>query len=190
MSSNLMNLKGKKFGRLTVNKRIESIKYTIWECICDCGTIKNIMASNLRKGHVKSCGCFRKDSQSKRARKEPGRNGFSTLKNKYKKNAKQRKLKWDLNDEQLMLLFKGNCYYCNSIPKQVCKAERYSTEEAAIHSQFIYNGIDRINNNIGYEFENCVSCCKMCNWMKLNFELNEFFSKIEEIALYKLGLKK
>lgn len=58
-SEDLIN---QKFGKLTV---IESLNKknkngsTIWKCICDCGTIINVNAGDLKSGHTKSCGCLR-----------------------------------------------------------------------------------------------------------------------------------
>ena len=43
------------------------------------------------------------------------------------------------------------------------------------------NGIDRIDSNIGYIKENCVSCCWTCNKMKNNFSQKEFLEKINKI---------
>jgi len=37
-----------------------------------------------------------------------------------------------------------------------------------------YQGIDRINNNVGYESGNCVPCCNICNRAKLNRDKNAF----------------
>jgi 5-methylcytosine-specific restriction endonuclease McrA len=39
---------------------------------------------------------------------------------------------------------------------------------------FIQSGIDRIDNTLGYNIENCVSCCKDCNRAKSDKTLNEF----------------
>lgn len=52
---------GRKFGKLTVLKRIENktnTKSTIYECKCDCGTIIHASRSHLTMGDVKSCGCL------------------------------------------------------------------------------------------------------------------------------------
>ena len=55
----LNDLTGKRFGRLTVIHRAESIKgQTIWHCRCDCGNEKDVHAANLIKGSTKSCGCW------------------------------------------------------------------------------------------------------------------------------------
>ena len=56
---------GKRYGLLQVLERAESkvlsngVKYAQWLCKCDCGTIKEVYASFLRSGQVKSCGCLR-----------------------------------------------------------------------------------------------------------------------------------
>lgn len=61
----LKDLTGQRFGHLVVVKRGED-KYSssgrkriTWDCLCDCGKIKNnIDANNLKQGHVSSCGCM------------------------------------------------------------------------------------------------------------------------------------
>lgn len=54
-----LELSGKRFDRLLVIKQIGRDKHrkVIWECICDCGTIKNIVTGELTGGQ-KSCGCL------------------------------------------------------------------------------------------------------------------------------------
>ena len=60
---NFIDLTGRKFGRLTVLKRVENDKhkYIKWLCMCDCGIKKIIMGSHLKNGNTKSCGCFRRE---------------------------------------------------------------------------------------------------------------------------------
>jgi hypothetical protein len=36
-----------------------------FDCLCDCGKSKNVALSKLRSGNTKSCGCIRKEPQSK-----------------------------------------------------------------------------------------------------------------------------
>ncbi len=61
-----IDLTGKKFGRLLVIKRGETInKRTNWVCECECGNIVEINSYNLLKGRTKSCGCYRKEKLSK-----------------------------------------------------------------------------------------------------------------------------
>lgn len=55
------DLTGKKFGRLTVIKRVGDKKQTQYLCECECGNKKIVYASNLLRGKSISCGCYRKE---------------------------------------------------------------------------------------------------------------------------------
>ncbi len=53
------DLTGQKFGRLTVLSRGENKGInTMWNCICDCGNIKEFYRSGLMCGGSQSCGCL------------------------------------------------------------------------------------------------------------------------------------
>lgn len=56
-----LDLSCKRFGRLTAIEKVGTQKYngTLWRCKCDCGKETISLASNLRAGNVKSCGCLR-----------------------------------------------------------------------------------------------------------------------------------
>ena len=83
----------------------------------------------------------------------------------YKRRAKERGHKWDLTEEQFAEITKKNCYYCGAKPKNIIKQMPYSNGE------YIYNGIDRIDNTKGYVIDNIVPCCKFCNFQKKNLIL-------------------
>lgn len=52
----------KIFGRLTVIEKVGSRNSIIyWKCVCVCGNFKEVSSSNLRNGHVASCGCLKRD---------------------------------------------------------------------------------------------------------------------------------
>lgn len=64
----LIDLTGKKFGRLTAIKRDENIsskKGAYWICKCNCGNEKSIKSASLINGSTKSCGCLNKEIISK-----------------------------------------------------------------------------------------------------------------------------
>ncbi|WP_037547415.1 hypothetical protein [Spirochaeta lutea] len=71
----------------------------------------------------------------------------------YKRKAKANDREFELTKEQFDRLSTGNCYYCNVEGP---------------------NGIDRIDNSKGYSIENCVSCCKHCNYVKGNLSIKLF----------------
>jgi len=61
-----INLKGKKFHRLSVLKRAVNTPRVCWVCRCDCGEITTVDASRLKSGHTKSCGCAQRESVIRR----------------------------------------------------------------------------------------------------------------------------
>lgn len=71
----LIDLTGKRFGRLTVLKRANDWidkngkKYVRWECKCDCGNISYPFRSSLMDGSVKSCGCYHSEKSSEAGKK-------------------------------------------------------------------------------------------------------------------------
>lgn len=55
------DLTGRTFDRLTVIERCDySITGAIWRCRCRCGMLKDVRATHLRNGNVRSCGCLMK----------------------------------------------------------------------------------------------------------------------------------
>ncbi len=54
----LIDLTGKKFGRMKVLSRDTTRKGVFWNCVCDCGNSRSVVSQNLRDGITKSCGCL------------------------------------------------------------------------------------------------------------------------------------
>jgi len=63
---NAADLTGRKFGRLLVQKRLESDKagHARWNCLCECGNSKTVLATNIIRGITQSCGCLHKERTS------------------------------------------------------------------------------------------------------------------------------
>lgn len=61
---------GTIYGKLTVLSETETRtdKKVHWLCRCECGKEKEVSGRDLRGGHVKSCGCYRRDVTRKNAR--------------------------------------------------------------------------------------------------------------------------
>ena len=58
------DLTGQRFGRLTVlHPEPIPTKYGkyAWRCKCDCGNETTVLATNIKTGDTKSCGCLRRD---------------------------------------------------------------------------------------------------------------------------------
>jgi hypothetical protein len=58
-----LDLIGKRFGRWRVIGTAPRSYQTMWECVCDCGAVRQVSGANLTTGHSTSCGCFREENR-------------------------------------------------------------------------------------------------------------------------------
>ena len=168
----LENLAGKKFGLLTVLERIENTPggNTRWRVRCDCGKETTPSAYNLKTGHTNSCG----DRKHHSATLPKGESAFRILFSDMRRGAGKRGYSWNLSNSYVRNITSMNCYYCDRIPSQ-------SINRNDSNGAYIYNGIDRINNSIGYTEENTVPCCKDCNYAKRERSHGEFISWVLDV---------
>jgi len=100
---------------------------------------------------------------------------FNELFSRYKNRAKEKNRKWDLTKEEFRYLTKQNCYYCGKIPSQNAR------KNSRFNGIYIYNGLDRLDNKIGYIKKNVVSCCGRCNFAKAGLSYDEFIAWIKKV---------
>ncbi len=187
-----INLTGKIFGRLRVielgiKPKNSKSHHVFWKCYCDpelggCSTILNIDGGSLRSGRTQSCGCLNSEINSNKipSNKLPlGDASFNTLYARYRANARDRNKEWSLTKKDFKILTQSKCFYCDSEPSQIV----LGNGENNCNGNYIYNGIDRLDNNIGYIIDNCVSCCKRCNYAKHNMTKDEFIELVKKIYL-------
>ena len=57
------DLTGKRFGRLLVTKKLAPRKWRNywWKCLCDCGSVVEVVGGQLTRGKKNSCGCITKE---------------------------------------------------------------------------------------------------------------------------------
>jgi len=168
-----IDLTGQKFGRWMVIKR--SYPNSKWGqprylCKCNCGKEKVVDGRDLKNGKSKSCGCIWRETK----RLGYGIAGKNALTNNYKSHAIERGIEFNLTIKQFEKLTQQECYYCGTKPNQIIK---YKTG----FGEYTYNGVDRINNDLGYTPENSVACCKTCNSAKGILTLQEFEDWIKKI---------
>jgi hypothetical protein len=153
--SNAINLSNKKFGKLTVLIPVFTNRYGVyWRCKCDCGTIKNILASKLIRGKTKSCGCLQKEIMQKRNQK--GKNNSN-----YKDGTSLK--------QHYCIICKINPISYNNwlYGKKQCKKCYYKTLKGSGNPRFID---DRTNNNkckCGKRISKYSKQCMTC-WNKLS----------------------
>jgi hypothetical protein len=64
---NVLDLTGKRFGKLTVIERVGATKKynALWLCRCDCGNTTKARGTSLKRGETVSCGCMVEDRVNK-----------------------------------------------------------------------------------------------------------------------------
>ncbi len=182
------DLSGQTFGRWHVSDEVRPGQGgPYWKCRCVCGTIKFVVGRTLVSGESTSCGCFRSEVFKRRVRKGRGESGANKLLYKYKKGAERRRISFTLTTDEFFALTSGNCYYCGTSPHQTMSTAnlRVDTQEAIEWSSFIYNGIDRVDNDQGYDSKNCVTCCGDCNFLKSSLPQERFMALVGKIARHR-----
>lgn len=173
----LINLTGLTFGFLYVkNFSHTDGKHRYWLCECICKKEILVITANLKRGTSKSCGCMREYLKALKTGIDPIELAYRSIFNDYKSRAKQKKFEFELSFEMFKILLNNNCYYCGSPPF----LSKQATNKLG-SGTILYNGIDRKNNNIGYIINNCVTCCKICNYAKKAMEYNDFVCWLNKI---------
>jgi hypothetical protein len=95
----------------------------------------------------------------------------------YKTNAKLRNYEFTITESEFDILINSKCYYCGAIPSIHKSEMRYNKTKV----EFLRNGIDRKDSSKGYTSENSVTCCAMCNRMKMAFHIDEWLIQITRI---------
>lgn len=96
------------------------------------------------------------------------RNTPELLLRDYKTGAKKRGLSFLISDVFAMMMFRDCCYYCHRTPNDTG----------------MLTGIDRIDNDTGYEYANVVPCCKRCNMAKWKLSQSVFVETCKRIARF------
>lgn len=150
--------------------------YAVWEAKCDyCGVIKEFPSYYFKRGHC-SCSCegWQKEYADKIGRKPlpDHQSHVNIIWNHYKRSARERGLVFELTKDQVRSIVEQDCYYCGQKP-----TERYTAIGCA--GEYAWNGIDRVDNTKGYTIDNCVPCCKLCNFGKRDLALSDFAKWID-----------
>lgn len=96
----------------------------------------------------------------------------------YQISARRKECSFNLAGEQFLELITGTCFYCGRVPIENTK--RINGQRRT----FEWNGIDRKDNAQGYTVENCVTCCKQCNYAKHGMSYDEFIDWLAGIYGY------
>lgn len=170
---------GEKYNMLTVKEVLPKGRAIF---SCDCGKEKEIRFYNVTRGKhpTKSCGCLKSRLCRERAEDQKGvlttpygHSAITMIMKSYRQGAKSRGYEFNLSREQFVDISSKACYYCGELGSLSMKTDCYD---------YSYNGIDRVDNEIGYEFDNCVPCCKFCNRAKFTYSQEYFIEMCKKVA--------
>lgn len=160
---------GDKFNRLTLKGYSHTGNHfrKYYKYQCDCGNEKVLLGSLVTSGNTKSCGCLAMDLWANKE-KLPERLGVKRqIILQYKRHAKTRGIDYNISEQDFINLLTLPCFYCGQIPNNIKRTKNDK-------DGFVYSGVDRFNSTIGYNINNCVPCCKVCNFAKSNMSIDEF----------------
>lgn len=163
--------------RITDRKRNDKKRQDPNLCL-DCGLAftnpQVVRAKGKHDKELKRCvPCYEKLLKHESARPAKERNykaeAFTNkhvIWNHYVKGAQKRRIHFALTKTRFNELILLPCFYCN---------HKKNGE---------VNGIDRLDNNQGYQEDNVVPCCETCNSMKGSQHPQEFIDKLYAIHLF------
>jgi len=117
------------------------------------------------KKKIDNIGLTDKEVREKYKMTLPGR--YASLKGK----AQNRNIECSLTYTQYLKIVENDCVYCGG--------DFFKLKD--------YNGyyVDRVDNDKGYHFDNCIPCCKICNRIKGdNFTHEQTKAAVEAILMF------
>lgn len=180
------DLTGHVFSRLTVTARAPSNSYghTRWHCKCSCGSDKTVYAADLKLGKMQSCGCLRRDLARLQRTLPEGEAAANSLYASYKKGAKERGIQFELTAAYFKSIVAQPCHYCGAAPSlKVFGVNRMKHKN--VNGNFTYTGIDRKDSALGYSENNCVPCCKTCNFAKNDMKYTNFIVYLNQLIEFR-----
>lgn len=158
---------------------IKAIQITKPNSLCAyCGKDFEAFQTRYGKDSVSCKACSENQAKQDEKRKHRIRNfkneAFKNITRYYKdyiKSAIKRHKVITIDFDAFSTLVQSPCYYCG-----------HATSEET-------NGIDRMDNSIGYTTDNCVSCCWTCNRMKHVSSIEFFIEKCAIIVKEKEATK-
>lgn len=93
--------------------------------------------------------------------------------NSIRRDAVRRGIEFHLTYSEVESLIQGNCFWCG------CRPWKYYAKNTCPT-----NGIDRVNSDLEYTLDNCVSCCMNCNKLKGSLQAKDFLNFVQAVAMH------
>jgi len=181
----IIDLTGRRFGRLRVINLSHVDKYKIrhWFCLCDCGNETIAAISHLNSGETQSCGCLKQERihhplGAKNIRWKGHGEISATVFCKIQYRAKIKQIEFNVTIEEIWDLFLKQNRKCALTGRVLTFNKRKDSTEGTA-------SLDRIDSSKGYSFENIQWIHKDLQYMKVDFSQEEFINYCYEVADYK-----
>jgi hypothetical protein len=173
----IRDLTGQTFNMLTAKRFAHRGRngLSFYEFECKCGAKKTLCGTEVSSGKTKSCGCFHHKWPLPQTLPK-GKAAAHMLYKSYQYCAKSRGLEFSLLEAEFLNLTKRRCTYCGISP------EKEYTGTSKSSSPYLYNGVDRIDNSVGYIPTNVCPCCEVCNQAKHTMPLDKFLTWIKRLV--------
>lgn len=142
---------------------------------CDCGAEAEFSVYQMRTR--RSCGCYAagrptNGGWNKLPAGEAALNAqFIAMRGKATARGKE----WRLTREQFKELAQRPCVYCGAPP-----VPRHHTGKK-LNGPAVMNTLDRVENGVGYTYDNCVPACYECNYAKHTRTTEEFLAHCKRV---------
>ncbi len=142
---------GQVYGRLTLVRRLESVRNnSVWECVCECGSVIPVLGFCLGNGNTRSCGCLRDDMAGSQ-RRTHGQSRIGGRQN-------PTYMSWHCMINRCYNPHDKSFGHYNGRGITVCDEWRYSFPAFVrdMGERPAGKTIERLNNDAGYSPGNCV----------------------------------
>lgn len=152
----------------------------------ECGNENTIIWANYSKNehadkfrHLK-CGQRRWNTSQQRYADEASKQEIAArVMAKTVSNCKKRNREFSLALDEFIDISERPCEYCGDPPSM--RHSVMAAERDRDIPKFLHNGLDRVDNALGYSKSNVVACCTRCNFIKKDTPKDawsDFLSKV------------
>jgi len=183
----LIDLLGKRVGRLTVVKRAQNKNGVRWDCLCDCGNTTQIASGHLLNEATKSCGCLVTDGLDRVGQR------FGRLLVISKAERRSNTQRWNcICDCGSKTVVFGNCFTNGNTTSCGCYAKEVTSIWATVHGGCgtkeykTWEGMMcRVNNNRDKAYKDYggrgISICE--RWFNFEIFLSDMGKRPEGMSL-------
>jgi len=174
----MVDISGERFGYYTVINKLEkenNNRGAIWQVVCDCGNVREVLSYHLRSGESKSCGDCLEHHNWKGVGEMSG-NDFANI----RRGAEKRNMIFDISKEYVWDLYLKQDKKCALTGLDIRFVRGYENHRKAAKTA----SLDRINSKLGYVKGNVQWIHKVVNIMKWHLDEDYFIEMCRKVVEY------